>query len=245
MGAKSEQSDAKALELMTGMERRLEERVLGHIQGLAQGRLAAVEEALMDSDEKACHDISSLNLTISEMGQSFAALDSKVKRSFASLESKTNQTLAILETKLEELTFLYRSLKEAGGNLREAAGLCALNSKQPNDAGPQEASASKCEELLERLQSLEAELQQHLTKMKLVEQRILPLEDELGQQKKGYNMLVSQFNGWLDTQQKPEKTSEHVEAPQKPLAPPIVEAGWLSKDQPRLYSRSQRQRPNT
>jgi len=235
LSLKSAQSDAKAMELITGMERRLEERIVGQIQGLAQGRVAALEEALMDSDETARNEISSLNLTLSGLGESLSALESKVKKSFAALESKTKQSLSIIGTKLQNQKSLHHSPQETAGNSQEAAGNCGSNPKQPDQ---------KCE-MLERLQSLEAELQHlRLASMKLVERRVFALEDELGQQKKGYDMLVSQFSGWLDMQQKAGTKNGHVEAPQNPQAPPTAEAGWCLKDQPRLYSRSQRQRPN-
>merc|ERR1712173_268277 len=99
-----------------------EKRIVSHIQGLAQGRVAALENALLASDEKACQDILSINLRLSGLGQSLEALDSKVNTTFRVLEFKTNDSLAILEKKLEETAC----------NLREAAD----RAKQPDDAGP-------------------------------------------------------------------------------------------------------------
>merc|ERR1712129_44837 len=174
-------------------------------------------------------------------GSVLAALDSKVKQSFATLKSETNQSSAILETKLEEQTFLHRSPQEAAGNLREAASRRGLNSKMPSDAGPREAACLYCDQMVERLQSLEAELRHHhLATVQLVEQRILALEDELGQQKKGYSMLVSQLNGQLDVQQKSGTKNEHVEA----QAPPTAEAGQQSETKQIPYFSGWRQRSN-
>merc|ERR1712008_195371 len=145
--------------------------------------------------------------------------------------------LAILEMKLEEAgIILQRSPQAAAGNLREVAGRRSLKSKQPNDAGPREAACTNCDQMVERLQSLEAELRHHhLASMQPVEQRILAVEvlveqriHALGQQRKGHNLFVSRLNGRLDVQQKSGTKNEHVEAPQNAQASSTAEPGEQS-----------------